>query len=112
VNPCHAYGCSPASCGNSSFRKASGQIVAGIWPLVPAEAQRGSVPFDNEVFEFVIEIFDDRGSTFAIPESIAFNHGPALDKVLHRTPLFNNLLEKLELSTSSLKRLHTRPHPE
>lgn len=94
------------------LQAAADRIVDGIWALVPPEEQPETVPITDESFELEISISDTADSTLPLPDSLVLQHGPSMSKILHRTTLFNNLMENLKLPVGALKRLHTSPSVE
>ena len=99
----------PGAARKRQLQEAATRIVEGIWALVPEDERPDPVPITDETFELVIEILDASGATVLVPETLSLKHGSELSKVIHRTTLFNNLLENLRLPVASLKVLHTQP---
>lgn len=99
----------PGTSRKQQLQEAADQIVDGIWALVPEEEQAEPIPIADESFQFDVEVVNANGVHVHIPDSLHIQHGPALSKVLHRTTLFNNLLQNLQLPVAPLKSLHTQP---
>jgi 1-acyl-sn-glycerol-3-phosphate acyltransferase len=92
-----------------AFQQASDHIVDAIWALVPEQEQPKTAPIEDETFAFRVEALDAQGSQHTIPAELLPEHGEALSKFIHRTTLFNNLLENLQLPVLPLKELQTHP---
>ncbi len=94
------------------LQEAADHIVDGIWALVPPEEHPVPTPITDETFDLEISISGTDGTPVALPDSLAPQHGPSMSKILHRTTLFNNLLENLNLPVGALKSLQTSPPVE
>jgi 1-acyl-sn-glycerol-3-phosphate acyltransferase len=94
------------------FQQASTRIVDAIWALVPQDEQPDPIPIEDEAFTFELQAFSLSGDEQSIPSNLLPQHGPALSKFIHRTTLFNNLLQNLHLPVQPLKELHTHPEVE
>lgn len=92
-----------------TLQKASDRIVDAIWTLVPEDEQPKTAPIKDETFAFQVEVFDTGGGEQEIPAELQLDHGEALSRFLHRTTLFNNLLENLHLPVLPLKELDAHP---
>lgn len=91
------------------LQETADRIVAGIWALVPADDQAAPVRIADEQFQFEVVVVGADGAVVPIPVSHRLDHGPALSKVIHRSTLFNNLLQNLRLPVAPLKCLHHNP---
>jgi 1-acyl-sn-glycerol-3-phosphate acyltransferase len=96
----------------SMLQQASDRIVDAIWALVPKDEQPDPIPIENESFTFEVQAFDFSGKQQVIPTSYQIEHEAALSKFIHRTTLFNNLLQNLRLPVQPLKELDTNPEVE
>lgn len=94
------------------FQQASDRIVDAVWALVPQNEQPDPVPIEDETFIFEVQAVDVSGEAQAIPFDLQPQHGDALSKIIHRTTLFNNLLQNLGLPVRPLKELETQPAME
>jgi 1-acyl-sn-glycerol-3-phosphate acyltransferase len=96
----------------SVFQQASDRIVDAIWALVPKDEQPDPVPIVDETFVFELCALDTSGEKQVIPSNLNLKHGDALSKFIHRTTLFNNLLQNLHLPVLPLKQLDAHPDIE
>lgn len=96
----------------SVFQQASDRIMDAIWALVPKDEQPEPVPIEVETFAFEVLVFDTTGEKQTTPSNLHLKHGAALSKFIHRTTLFNNLLQNLHLPVQPLKLLDTHPDIE
>jgi 1-acyl-sn-glycerol-3-phosphate acyltransferase len=110
--PLPAVTLAPGTARKTVFQQASDRIVDAIWALVPKDEQPDPVPIEDESFEFEIRVLDDSGKPQSIPTDLQIKHGPALSKFIHRTTLFNNLLQNLSLPVQPLKELEEQPEVE
>jgi 1-acyl-sn-glycerol-3-phosphate acyltransferase len=91
------------------LQQAADQIVETIWALIPEQDHPGRIEIRDEVFELKTEIRGQGERRVAPPGELSTKHGPALSKFIHRTVLFNNLLQNLRLPIAALRDLHTEP---
>jgi 1-acyl-sn-glycerol-3-phosphate acyltransferase len=91
------------------LQSAAHRIVEVIWELVPDEEKPQRETIRDEVFELRLEVQGQDGGPISPPTDLSMEHGPALSKFIHRTTLFNNLLENLRLPISALRDLHAGP---
>lgn len=102
----------PGTPRKTVFQQASTRIIDAIWALVPMEEQPKPVPIEDETFTFEVKAFDPSGASRVFPPDLQPQHGPALSKFIHRTTLFNNLLQNLRLPVEPLKQLDEHPDVE
>ncbi len=102
----------PGTPRKTVFQHASDRIVDAIWALVPKDEQPDPVPIEDESFSFEVGAFDRSGEQEPIPSDLQLKHGAALSKIIHRTTLFNNLLQNLGLPVEPLKQLDRAPEIE
>jgi 1-acyl-sn-glycerol-3-phosphate acyltransferase len=102
----------PGTPRKTVLQQASDRIVDAIWALVPKDEQPDPIPIEAETFTFEVQALNSSGEIQEIPSSYQIEHGPALSKFIHRTTLFNNLLQNLRLPVQSLKELDTSPDVE
>lgn len=91
------------------LQDAADRIVNAIWALIPEEEHPRRSGIRDETFELIVEIQDQDGGAISPPANLSLEHGPALSKFIHRTTLFNNLLENLRQPISALRDLHLEP---
>ena len=99
----------PGTPRKTVFQQASDRIVDAIWALVPLDEQLDPVPVEDERFEFNILALDRSSERQPIPSDLQLENGAALSKFIHRTTLFNNLLQNLRLPVQPLKELDRSP---
>lgn len=102
----------PGTPRKTVFQHASDRIVDAIWALVPKDEQPDAVPIEDEHFAFEAHVFDRAGDKQTIPSDLQLEHGASLSKIIHRTTLFNNLLQNLHLPVQPLKELDEHPEIE
>ena len=102
----------PGRARKPQLQEAADEIVDRVWELVPKHEQGDATPYSDETFVFTTNISNAQGQVVDIPDMLALVHGAALSKVIHRTTLFNNLLENLRLPVAPLAILHTLPELE
>ncbi|MGD2162458.1 MAG: lysophospholipid acyltransferase family protein [Anaerolineales bacterium] len=102
----------PGTPRKTVLHQASDRIVDAIWALVPKDEQPEPIPIEDETFTFEVKALNSAGEPQPIPTSYQIEHGAALSKFIHRTTLFNNLLQNLNLPVQPLKELDTSPDVE
>ncbi len=102
----------PGTPRKTVFQHASDRIVDAIWALVPKDEQPEPIPIEDERFSFEVIALDRSRREQPIPADLEIEYGAALSKIVHRTTLFNNLLQNLRLPVEPLKRLDEHPDVE
>ncbi len=96
-----------------ALQQAADEIMDAVWALVPEEERKRkeSRP-ENEIFSFMVDIFDQQNQPVPIPPELAIADGSWISRFAHRPNLIDSIRDYIFIPVQVLKELHRRPPSE
>jgi len=96
-----------------ALQQAADEIMDAVWALVPEEERKRkeSRP-ENEVFSFLVDVFDRDGNAVSIPPELALTDGSWISRFAHRPNLIDSIRDYIFIPVQVLKELDRKPSAE